>query len=296
MLRVVEVAQRRLFAASNSSLMTARVTGPLCQGLFSRAFSSTGEEVDFGFKAVPKDEKQRLVGQVFSNVAESYDVMNDLMSAGMHRLWKDYFVGRLSPFPGMRHLDVAGGTGDIAFRVIEAARRAEHKSGSEAKAHVTVCDINASMLKEGGKRAAKLGYSSADLDWVVGNAEALPFADDSMDSYTIAFGIRNVTNKDAALRDAYRVLRPGGRLMVLEFSHVTVPGLREFYDAYSFNVIPAMGQLVANDRNSYQYLVESIRKFPPQAEFQAMMCDAGFSNTSYENLTGGMVAIHSGFK
>jgi len=263
----------------------------------SRALSGAErEEVDFGFKAVPRGDKERLVGEVFSNVAQSYDVMNDLMSAGMHRVWKNCFVEKLRPFPGMRHLDVAGGTGDIAFRVIDAARFSERKAGLEPQAHVTVCDINGAMLQEGARRAERLGYSSADLTWVQGNAEALPYEDGAMDSYTIAFGIRNVTDKGAALAEAHRVLRPGGRLLVLEFSRVTVPGLREFYDAYSFNVIPAMGAAVANDRDSYQYLVESIRQFPPQEEFEAMIQAAGFSGTSYENLTGGIVAIHSGFK
>lgn len=259
------------------------------------------QTIDFGYQEVPIQQKRGLVGQVFSSVAPSYDVMNDLMSAGLHRLWKDRLVSKLSPWPGMRHLDVAGGTGDVAFRVLRAIRAAEARAPSGASAHpgeVTVFDINAEMLKEGQRRADAfgLGGPAGGLHWVQGDAEELPFEDGSMDSYTVAFGIRNVTHRDSALAEAYRVLRPGGRFMCLEFSHVTVPGLREFYDAYSFNVIPQVGRLVAGDAASYQYLVESIRKFPDQEAFADMIHAAGFSSVGYENLTAGIVALHSGFK
>eukprot|EP00191_Tetraselmis_sp_GSL018_P006044 CAMPEP_0177618246 /NCGR_PEP_ID=MMETSP0419_2-20121207/25445_1 /TAXON_ID=582737 /ORGANISM="Tetraselmis sp., Strain GSL018" /LENGTH=224 /DNA_ID=CAMNT_0019117075 /DNA_START=360 /DNA_END=1034 /DNA_ORIENTATION=+ len=223
--------------------------------------------------------------------------MNDLMSAGLHRIWKNRFVDKLRPFPTMQHLDVAGGTGDIAFRVLDGMGRPSPRAAPlSPQGRVTVCDLNESMLQEGQRRAKAMGYEGPSLRWVMGNAERLPIGDASMDSYTIAFGIRNVTDKDAALREAHRVLRPGGRLMVLEFSHVTVPGLQQLYDAYSFGVIPALGQAVANDRASYQYLVESIRRFPRQEEFSEMIASAGFRSVSYENLTAGVVAIHTGFK
>ncbi len=271
-----------------------------------------------GFTEVPREEKQTLVGQVFSSVAPSYDVMNDLMSGGLHRLWKDRLVESLAPFPGMRHLDVAGGTGDVAFRVYKAIRDAERMRNTSAAAaastsnenfqntstspgglesgvgSVVVCDINAAMLKEGERKAAAQGIDSASMEFIEGNAERLPFPDNHFDSYTIAFGIRNVTDRMAALREARRVLRPGGRFLCLEFSKVVLPGLQQLYDLYSFNVIPAMGQLVANDSESYRYLVESIRMFPGQMEWAAMIQDAGFGIVEYENLTGGVVAIHSG--
>jgi 2-methoxy-6-polyprenyl-1,4-benzoquinol methylase len=240
--------------------------------------------------------------------------MNDLMSGGLHRLWKDRLVESLAPFPGMRHLDVAGGTGDVAFRVYKAIRDAERIRNTSAAASdenfqntstspgglaagvgsVVVCDINAAMLKEGERKAAAQGIDSASMEFIEGNAERLPFPDSHFDSYTIAFGIRNVTDRMAALREARRVLRPGGRFLCLEFSKVVLPGLQQLYDLYSFNVIPAMGQLVANDSESYRYLVESIRMFPGQMEWAAMIQDAGFGIVEYENLTGGVVAIHSG--
>lgn len=261
-----------------------------------------------GYTEVPYDRKQTLVGQVFSNVAPSYDVMNDLMSGGLHRLWKDRLVESLAPFPGMRHIDVAGGTGDVAFRVYNAIRDAERLRDRALQSiqqecnedrgvgSVTVCDINEQMLKEGEGKAAAQGINLASLEFVVGNAEQLPFPDALFDGYTIAFGIRNVTDRGAALREAFRVLKPGGRFLCLEFSRVHVPVLQQLYDAYSFNVIPAMGKLVAGDAESYKYLVESIRMFPGQEEWADMVREAGFSGVRYENMTGGVVAIHSGVK
>lgn len=271
----------------------------------------------FGFQEVKADEKEGMVREVFEKVAPSYDIMNDLMSGGVHRLWKDYLVSKVGVFPGMTHLDVAGGTGDVAFRVLRAlraeeaaARRAcgggKSRSGAAAEAgKVIVSDINPFMLAEGEKRAAKFGLNRptdvrgnplATLEFVEGNAERLPFEDESVDVYTIAFGLRNVTNTLAALKDARRLLKPGGRFMCLEFSHVKAEPLRSLYEAYSFNVIPALGEAVARDRASYQYLVESIRKFPRQEELAEMMIDAGFKSVTHEDLTGGVVAIHSGFR
>jgi demethylmenaquinone methyltransferase/2-methoxy-6-polyprenyl-1,4-benzoquinol methylase len=239
----------------------------------------------FGFQTVDEGEKAGMVHGVFSRVASKYDVMNDLMSMGVHRLWKDAMMDWLAPRRDQRLLDVAGGTGDVAFRFLKRA------PGSTA----TVCDMTESMLVEGRKRAEAEDMADR-LDWVVGDAMALPFADNSFDVYTISFGIRNVTRIEDALREAYRVLRPGGRLMVLEFSQIPNDMLQWLYDRYSFNVIPVMGQLVANDRDSYQYLVESIRKFPPQETFAEMIRDAGFENVSYRNLTMGVAALHSGWK
>ncbi|KIT15687.1 bifunctional demethylmenaquinone methyltransferase/2-methoxy-6-polyprenyl-1,4-benzoquinol methylase UbiE [Jannaschia aquimarina] len=239
----------------------------------------------FGNRDVPEDEKAGLVHDVFSSVASRYDVMNDAMSLGIHRLWKDAMLDWLAPRPGQRLLDVAGGTGDIAFRFL---KRAE---GSTA----TVLDMTEDMLNAGRDRADAESLSDR-LDWVVGDAMTLPFEDNFFDAYTISFGIRNVTRINDALREAYRVLRPGGRLMVLEFSQLPNPLLQRAYDLYSFNVIPRMGQAIANDRDSYQYLVESIRKFPDQDRFAAMIVDAGFGNVKYRNLSFGIAALHSGWK
>ena len=239
----------------------------------------------FGNQTVREDEKAGRVQGVFSSVASKYDIMNDVMSAGIHRIWKDAMMDWLAPRPGQQLLDVAGGTGDISFRFL---KRAGH-------GHATVLDLTEPMLIEGRKRAEaeRLGES---LDWVVGDAMALPFPDNSFDVYTISFGIRNVTRPSDALAEAYRVLRPGGRLMVLEFSQLPNPAMQAAYDAYSFNVIPRMGQLIAGDRDSYQYLVESIRKFPDQESFLAMIRDAGFENAKYRNLTMGVACLHSGWK
>jgi demethylmenaquinone methyltransferase/2-methoxy-6-polyprenyl-1,4-benzoquinol methylase len=237
----------------------------------------------FGFQDIPETEKSSRVKSVFTNVAQRYDLMNDLMSAGLHRLWKKAMVDWLFPRDGQRILDVAGGTGDIAFRMAD-----------RANVHVTVCDLTEGMLQVGADRADKKGYF--DIDWICGDAMSLPFANSMFDAYTIAFGIRNVTNVQTALDEAYRVLRPGGRFVCLEFSHVQTPILDTIYDAYSFNLIPKMGKLVANDHESYQYLVESIRKFPNQDEFADMIKAAGFSNVSYRNLSQGIVALHSGWR
>lgn len=239
----------------------------------------------FGFQTVPEGDKAGMVHGVFTRVASRYDIMNDLMSGGVHRLWKDAMMDWLAPRAGQRLLDVAGGTGDVAFRFLKRA------PGSNA----LVCDMTESMLIEGRKRA-EAEHQADRLDWVVGDAMALPFADNSFDVYTISFGIRNVTRIPDALREAYRVLRPGGRLMVLEFSQIPNALLQKAYDLYSFNVIPVMGQIVANDRDSYQYLVESIRKFPDQDRFAAMIRQAGFDQVKYRNLTMGVAALHSGWK
>ncbi|WP_374644993.1 bifunctional demethylmenaquinone methyltransferase/2-methoxy-6-polyprenyl-1,4-benzoquinol methylase UbiE [Tabrizicola sp.] len=239
----------------------------------------------FGFQDVPEAEKAGMVHGVFSRVASKYDVMNDLMSVGIHRIWKDAMMDWLAPRPGQRLLDVAGGTGDVAFRFLKRA------PGASA----VVCDMTEPMLIEGRKRA-EAEQMAQSLDWVVGDAMALPFPDRSFDVYTISFGIRNVTRIPDALREAYRVLRPGGRLMVLEFSHIPNDLLQKAYDLYSFNVIPVMGQIVAGDRDSYQYLVESIRKFPDQESFASMIREAGFGQVKYRNLSLGIAALHSGWK
>ena len=242
----------------------------------------------FGFRDVPEGEKEALVREVFSSVAARYDLMNDLMSVGVHRIWKDAMVEWLNPQPGWESLDVAGGTGDIAFRIADLARA----RGGEAA--VTVCDINADMLGEGVRRAKEKGETA--IEWVCGNAENLPFPDSSFDSYTIAFGIRNVTHIENALTEARRVLKPGGRFLCLEFSKVEVPGLDTLYDAYSFKLMPKIGGLVAQDEESYRYLAESIRRFPTQAKFAAMISEAGLSRVKVRNLSGGIAAMHSAWR
>lgn len=239
----------------------------------------------FGFQTVDEDAKAGMVHGVFSRVASKYDIMNDLMSVGIHRLWKDAMMDWLAPRPGQKLLDVAGGTGDVAFRFLKRA------PGATA----TVCDMTELMLIEGQKRA-EAEDMAARLSWVVGDAMALPFDDNSFDVYTISFGIRNVTRIPDALREAYRVLRPGGRLVVLEFNRIPNDMLQWLYDRYSFNVIPVMGQIVADDRDSYQYLVESIRKFPDQDSFARMIREAGFDQVKYRNLSLGIAALHSGWK
>jgi demethylmenaquinone methyltransferase/2-methoxy-6-polyprenyl-1,4-benzoquinol methylase len=243
-------------------------------------------ETDFGFRRVAVGDKARLVRHVFDSVADRYDLMNDLMSGGVHRLWKSYLIDRLNPRPGQTLVDVAGGTGDIALRFLTRA-------GADARA--VVCDINQAMLERGRDRAIDAGRLSG-IDWVAGDAERLPLASMSADACTIAFGLRNVTLIEAALAEMRRVLKPGGRFFCLEFSRVTLPPLARAYDLYSFAVLPRLGQLVARDRDAYQYLVESIRRFPAQEELARLMGEAGFERVSYRNLTGGIAALHSGWR
>jgi len=248
----------------------------------------TREDTHFGYRQVPLADKQTLVDDVFHSVASRYDLMNDLMSGGLHRAWKDVLANTVNPPKGSRPfalLDVAGGTGDIAFRVAQAG------GGTRA----TVLDINADMLAVGRARARDQGYDDA-VTFVDGNAEALPFPERSFDAVTIAFGIRNVPRIDAALKEAFRVCRTGGRFLCLEFSSVDVPGLDALYDLYSFNVIPTLGRMVTGDRDAYRYLVESIRRFPHPEAFAQMMRDAGFARVSFDRMAGGIVALHSGWR
>lgn len=240
----------------------------------------------FGRRSVSPQEKTRLVLDVFDSVATRYDLMNDLMSGGIHRLWKDQLIQQIRPRKNFTYLDVAGGTGDIAFRI--------HKA-TGGQSTIKVCDINASMLEVGRDRACDKGIVSG-MEWVVGNAEKLPFDDNSVDVYTIAFGLRNVTHIDDALKEACRVLKPGGRFFCLEFSHVQEPLIAKAYDAFSFGVIPILGQFVAKDRDSYQYLVESIRAFPTQEDLRQRLVAAGFGKAQVRNLTFGVAAIHEAWK
>ncbi|MEP3050591.1 MAG: class I SAM-dependent methyltransferase [Erythrobacter sp.] len=244
------------------------------------------QTVSFGYEDVAPEEKTRRVGAVFSNVASKYDVMNDAMSAGLHRVWKDRFVRRVKPQQYEAILDMAGGTGDIAFRMADKG------------ASITVCDINQEMLDVGVERSMDRTGSAIEgpMVWSCQNAESLNFPSNSFDAYTIAFGIRNVTDIPKALREAHRVLRPGGRFFCLEFSTVEWPGVREAYDLYSDKLVPKLGKLIADDEDSYRYLVESIRRFPPMPRFKQMIADGGFVNTKVEAIFGGLVAIHSGWK
>jgi demethylmenaquinone methyltransferase/2-methoxy-6-polyprenyl-1,4-benzoquinol methylase len=247
------------------------------------------ETTHFGFRDVPLGDKQTLVNDVFHSVAQRYDLMNDLMSAGLHRVWKDLMINALNPPRGdapFALLDVAGGTGDVAFRAAKAA-------GLGFRA--TVCDINSDMLRVGRERAAARQLDDR-VSFVEGNAEALAFPKGAFDAYTIAFGIRNVPRIDVALAEAYRVLKPGGRFLCLEFSTVDVPGLDRIYDLFSFKVIPPLGRAVTGDAESYQYLVESIRKFPKTSAFAEMIRAAGFSRVNWQSLSGGIVALHSGWR
>jgi demethylmenaquinone methyltransferase / 2-methoxy-6-polyprenyl-1,4-benzoquinol methylase len=250
------------------------------------AEADTSGEADFGFRRVAVEDKARLVRRVFDSVAGRYDLMNDLMSGGIHRLWKSYLIDRLNPRPGQTLLDIAGGTGDIASRFLDRA-------GPDALA--IVCDINASMVVTGRDRAIDRGRIGG-IEWLVGDAERLPLAGMSVAACTIAFGLRNVTDIDRALAEARRVLKPGGRFFCLEFSQVVLPLLARAYDLYSFSVLPWLGQVVAGDRDAYQYLVESIRRFPAQDELAERMRAAGFEQVGYRNLTGGVAALHSGWR
>ena len=239
----------------------------------------------FGFESILESDKVNRVKDVFSNVSSKYDLMNDVMSGGVHRLWKESMMDWVNPRKGQRLLDAAGGTGDISFRFLKRA----------GNAYATVLDLTAEMLQEGKSRAEAV-HLDQHLEWVVGDAMALPFINNTFDVYTISFGIRNVTRPQEALNEAFRVLKPGGRLMVLEFSHIPNDLLQWAYDRYSFNFIPALGQIIVNDRESYQYLVESIRKFPNQDIFLEMLRSAGFENAKYRNLSMGIACLHSGWK
>ncbi len=247
------------------------------------ARQSAHKTTHFGFRTVAEDKKAEMVKSVFNSVAGRYDIMNDVMSAGVHRLWKNSLIDSLNPRAGMHLLDLAGGTGDIAFRFLDAAR-----GGT-----VTVCDINAEMLAVGKERAEAQGYADRS-EFVCGDAMKLPFENCSADAYTISFGIRNVTRIPDAIAEAYRVLKPGGRFFVLEFSPEVVPVLQKAYDTYSFNVIPKMGEIITKDADSYQYLVESIRRFPTPAKFADMISGAGFSRVKWRTMSAGLVAIHQG--
>ncbi len=245
---------------------------------------SEKRQTHFGFRDVPEDEKASLVRGVFDSVAGKYDLMNDLMSAGVHRLWKSALIDWLDPRPETQLIDVGGGTGDIAFRFLE-----------QGGADVAVCDINTEMLSVGRNRAIDKGILKG-VHWTCGSAEQIPFADASFDAFTIAFCIRNVTHIEQTLKEAHRVLKPGGRFMCLEFSHVVLPFLGRVYDAYSFKVLPALGSLVAGDQDAYQYLAESIRRFPNQEDFARMIENAKLGQVAYRNLSGGIAAIHSAWR
>ncbi len=246
---------------------------------------SIDKTTHFGSQTIPEADKAGRVQGVFNSVASKYDVMNDVMSLGIHRIWKDAMMDWLAPRSGQKLLDVAGGTGDIAFRFLKRA----------GAGHATVLDLTEPMLVAGRQRA-EADQMVDSLDWIVGDAMALPFAANTFDVYTISFGIRNVTRPQEALNEAFRVLRPGGRLMVLEFSQLPNAAMQKAYDLYSFNVIPRMGQMIAGDRDSYQYLIESIRNFPDQDTFLGMLRTAGFENAAYRNLSFGIAALHSGWK
>jgi len=250
--------------------------------------NSAADEVDFGFRRVAAADKAGLVRGVFERVARRYDLMNDLMSGGIHRLWKREMVEWLKPRAGMTLIDVAGGTGDIAFRVLD-------RLGGPGHGRIIVCDLSEPMVAAGRDRAWDRGILDG-IEWLVGDAEALPLAANSVDAYTIAFGIRNFTRIDAALREAARVLRPGGRFLCLEFSPDVAPGLGRLYDAYSFTVIPLIGSMVARDADAYRYLVESIRRFPAPEAFAARLGAAGFGGVHYRRLSGGIAALHSAYR
>jgi demethylmenaquinone methyltransferase/2-methoxy-6-polyprenyl-1,4-benzoquinol methylase len=254
----------------------------------------TAPRASFGFKDVDPSEKPALVRGVFDKVAGRYDLMNDLMSAGVHRLWKDMTAARLNPQPGETIVDCAGGTGDIARRLAKLARQAKARRGGE-DARILIVDYNAEMIAAGRERDAQPEITWPEILWSVGDAQRLPLPDRSVDAYVIGFGIRNVTDIAAALREARRVLKPGGRFLCLEFSQPPAKAMRAAYDAYSFAVIPRIGDWVLKDKDSYQYLVESIRRFPDQETFARMIGEAGFSRAGYTNFTGGVAALHHGW-
>ena len=263
-----------------------------CMGASSsRPDSSRDDTASFGFRDVAAEDKPALVQDVFESVAGRYDLMNDLMSGGIHRLWRAAMIDWLRPRGGQQFIDVAGGTGDIAFRTMNRLGPAGITAGSR----ITVCDLTPAMLAVGRDRAIDRG-ALAGIDWVNGDAEHLPFAERSFDAYTVAFGLRNLTHLDQALSEAHRVLKPGGRLLCLEFSHVVLPILDQIYDLYSFHVLPILGQIVAQDRPAYQYLVESIRRFPKQGELSRQVAAAGFEQVTFRNLSGGIAALHSAWR
>lgn len=285
---IPQAAARRHCAVSSNSSTPSFKADATDQAQKRKVEEEAGNtETHFGFSRVPISEKQTLVGQVFASVAPSYDVMNDAMSLGVHRLWKSAFVADMAPVRGMRILDCAGGTADIALRIASA-------TGSGAS--VVVADVNPDMLAVGKARIEKAGISSKAVRFVEANAENLPFADGEFDVYAISFGMRNVPRADAALREAFRVLKKGGRFMMLEFARVDSAPVAAAYDAYSFNVIPAIGRLVAGDEAAYRYLVESIREFPGQEEFLGMVKAAGFVNATVTDYSMGIAAVYSAFR
>lgn len=247
------------------------------------------EKIDFGFKKVDFSSKAGMVHDVFESVASKYDIMNDLMSGGLHRLWKDKMMYKMRAKNGSKLLDLAGGTGDIAFRFYKKAQE------NNIKVHITVTDINEHMLEQGRARAIDNNIID-NIEWNIVNAEEIPYKDNSFDYVSIAFGIRNVTDREKALKEIRRVLKPSGKFVCMEFSHVDNPILSKIYDGISFNIIPNVGKIITGDRDSYQYLVESIREFPSREEFRIMIEDAGFKNVMYETMSQGVVAIHTGIK
>ena len=257
--------------------------------------SANPEAEWFGFTKVAPEEKTAKVIDVFSSVADKYDLMNDLMSGGLHRLWKDHFVANMRPRLGETILDIAGGTGDIAIRCAKALSKQTGNATQSPNPAITVCDLNPDMLRVGREKAVNAGWIN-EIDWIAGNAEALPFPDAQADLVCISFGLRNVTHIDAALAEFFRVLRTGGRFFCMEFSPSVAAPLKGLYEAYSFSVLPWLGEKVAQDRESYQYLAESIRQFPPPEDLAARMVKAGFEQVRFENLLGGIAVIHSGWK
>ncbi|ALC48491.1 CG2453 [Drosophila busckii] len=285
--RLLSLARHMIRRSATNAANTGRQT--------AGADAGAEQTTHFGYQTVKESEKEAKVHEVFEQVAKSYDLMNDAMSMGIHRVWKDVFIERLGPTHGMRLLDMAGGTGDISFRYLKYL--ANQANPQQRQSHVTISDINQHMLDVGKERARQLTQlPNCSIDWKCADAEKLPFASDSFNAYTIAFGIRNCTHIDQVLSEAYRVLQPGGRFMCLEFSHLPNETMQWLYDQYSFQVIPPMGQLLAGQWQAYQYLVESIRRFPRQDQFKRMIEQAGFAHVTYENLTFGVVSIHSGFK